>query len=189
MTEITMGQTKEAVAKTALRSADPTITGGRKTMDVTVISRRRALLGAATGAGVIGGLGVLGPATAKAAGDDSRGIVGAWNLTVVDHERGETIRAMIAFNAGGGVAGLDDSGGPSVGAWSDVGDREFRFSLFQFVADPQVGKLYFTIKGHGHFGAADSVSGTSTVTVVDSQGNILFQSSAPQTFTGGRIRA
>ena len=157
-------------------------------MEGPTINRRKALAGAgAAGLGVIGTLATLRPATAEAAGGGPGSVVGAWDVTVVDHDRDETIRAVIAFSPGGSAVETDDGGATGVGGWSATEARGFQFTLAQFIVDPQDGKLSFTIKGHGRL-VDDSVNGTSRVKVVDSQGNVLFQSASPQTFTGKRLQ-
>ena len=163
-------------------------------MDGGMIGRRQLIAGAGVaGAGVVGALAVLRPQAALAAEDSGKSIVGGWNAVVVDLDQGQTIQVVIAFAPGGGVMETDDGGGGQpgvgVGAWVATGDHRFRLEFFSFGADPQSGGVVtVTIRGPLEYHpGADTITGTSTIKVVDAKGNVLFESVKGQTVTATRI--
>jgi hypothetical protein len=153
------------------------------------------LLRATAGAGAIGALGVLNPHGVMAAENSDDGLVGPWRLVVLERP-GVTIQVVIVFAPGGGLVEMDDGGAEpphsGIGAWSSRENGRFRFQFFVFAQDPRAGKVYVTITATGKLGNdGNTLSGTSTVHVVDGHGNVLFDTppGAPQTFTGNRIHA
>jgi hypothetical protein len=168
-------------------------------MSETHISRRHIL----KGAGVAGaaGLAALAPSgiLASAEEGDENPLVGAWRGTATVTGLG-SFGTLLSFAAGGSLVhsvSLDlqnispnnNLSTPSYGAWKRTGSGKYavKFNFFTFDAQTNPsgsGEVKEHLSVHG-----DDLTGTLTVTIFDSAGNVVPPSAIPGTITAKRIEA
>lgn len=169
-------------------------------MSETHVSRRHILKGA--GAAGAAGLAALAPsgilAKAEEGGDDNA-IEGAWRGTATVTGLG-SFGTLLSFAAGGSLvhsASLDlqnispnnNLSTPSYGAWKRTGSGKYavKFDFFTFDAQTNPSgrgevKEKLSVRG-------DDLTGTLTVTIFDSAGNIVPPGAIPGTINAKRIEA
>ncbi len=158
------------------------------------LNRRQALLG--VGVVSAGALAALMPAGVLAADDESRGLEGAWLVTITpDHGTAAPHQVLTLYTKGGGVAAISDNapntGSTGFGAWERTGEDQYlnTFELFAFNASGQLAGI-LRIRAHSTIKpqTRDHMIGQAHIDF-QPNGSPTFFPAGSTHFTGSRIRA